>query len=202
MSRFVSAVLHPFVVPVYTVAVLISGDFLVAFSPLRTKLFTVALIVLNALIIPAIFIGLMRSSGAAHDHAVQKRQGRIEALAVVALCYGVSIFMVKDVLFAFIVNKFLITAFCCSAAALVATFFWRISLHMVAAGGATAIFAMLSLAGLSSFFMPLAVAILLSGALASARLYLGVHNPAQVALGYIVGFAAASLAMLFAPNVL
>ena len=45
--------------------------------------------------------------------------------------------------------------------------------------------------------VPLMIAILCAGALASARLYLGCHNGQQVLAGFCGGFAVAALAVLF-----
>ena len=81
--------------------------------------------------------------------------------------------------------------------ALLVTPFWKISLHLICMGGVTAMFTLLSVAGAGQHFWALVVSILLSGALASARLHLGSHNPWQVAAGYFSGLAVAMLAMIY-----
>lgn len=55
----------------------------------------------------------------------------------------------------------------------------------------------MNVAGVGNMMVPLMVAILCAGALASARLYLGCHNGQQVLAGFCGGFAVATLAVLF-----
>ncbi|MBR2501475.1 MAG: hypothetical protein IKB68_03220, partial [Rikenellaceae bacterium] len=74
---------------------------------------------------------------------------------------------------------------------------WKISLHLICMGGVTAVFTLLSVAGAGQHFWALVATILLSGALASARLHLGAHNPSQIAVGYFGGLVVAMLAMIY-----
>ena len=196
-SKVVSAVLHPFLVPVYAIAVLMLGNTLMAAAPVKLKWFFSVMIVLVALVIPVLSIALLRALRLISSFSIERRQDRTIPLAIVALSYGLCIFMVKDIMWGFMIRKFLIAAFCCTAAALVITPYWKISLHMIAAGGVTAMFAVLAIASAGSAFVPLTAAILLSGLLGSARLYLGKHTPGQVAAGYFLGLVISAAAMLF-----
>ncbi len=55
----------------------------------------------------------------------------------------------------------------------------------------------MNVVGVGNMLVPLMVAILCAGALASARLYLGCHNGWQVLAGFCGGFAVSVLAVLF-----
>ena len=74
---------------------------------------------------------------------------------------------------------------------------WKISLHLTGMGALTAMLVVMNFIGVGNMFVPLAVVVLASGALASARLYLGCHNGAQVFAGFCGGFVVAVLAVLF-----
>ena len=54
-----------------------------------------------------------------------------------------------------------------------------------------------NLSGVGNMMVPLMVAVGCTGALASARLYLGCHNGRQVLAGFCGGFAVTVLAVLF-----
>lgn len=56
-------------------------------------------------------------------------------------------------------------------------------------GAAVALLVVMNVAGVGNMMVPLMVAILCAGALASARLYLGCHNGQQVLAGFCGGFA-------------
>lgn len=197
LSRALSAVMHPFFLPVYAMAVFMLADPVLAAAPTRLKLFFWAMIVLVALMIPAVSIALLRALRLISGFSIENRQDRTVPLAIVALSYGLCIIMVTDIMWGFIIRKFLIAAFCCAVCALAVTPFWKISLYMIAAGAVCGIFAVLAIAGINSVFVPLTVALLLSGMLASARLYLGTHTPAQVAAGFFLGLVVAAATMLF-----
>lgn len=70
---------------------------------------------------------------------------------------------------------------------LIINIWWKISVHMVALGGATGVFIGLGYrlgADLQIFIIPL---ILISGITAYARLCLDAHKPSQVYTGYLLG---------------
>jgi hypothetical protein len=118
-------------------------------------------------------------------------------LLVGVISYVLCAVTLSDVAVATLVRKFVLAAACCEALALIVTPFWKISPHLICMGGVTAMFMLLSVAGAGQHFWALVVTILLSGALASARLHLGAHNPWQVAAGYFGGLTVAILAMIY-----
>jgi membrane-associated phospholipid phosphatase len=66
--------------------------------------------------------------------------------------------------------------------------YWKISAHGVGVGGTVgAIAGLLLRFGENTLLLPLAIAIVLAGAVATARLQLNAHTPAQVAAGVSVG---------------
>ena len=66
--------------------------------------------------------------------------------------------------------------------------FWKISAHSIGIGGLAGL--LVSICLRMGLYMPLyiTVALLLCGIVASARLVLQVHTPAQVYLGLLLGF--------------
>jgi hypothetical protein len=197
VARIVSRIMHPFLMPVYALLLIVFGNTMLDIYPTRIKIFFFAVVVLNAVIIPAFAIALMRTLGYITDISLDNRRDRISPLALMAISYGICIMLVTDIQSAFLIRKFLIAGMACSVLALIITFFWKISLHLVAAGAVTAMIAMLAVAGIPGMFIPLITCILLTGILASARLLLGKHTPAQVGLGFLAGFTASALALLF-----
>lgn len=73
--------------------------------------------------------------------------------------------------------------------AAIISYWWKISLHLMGLGGLTGF---LIASAIHNYFnaIPLVVvAFLISGFLASARLKNGDHRPAQVYVGYLLGFS-------------
>ena len=196
LSRGISWVLHPFLVPTYTVLVLLFGDTIMSNIATGLKWFFVLMVSLNTLVIPAILIALMRTFGVLGSLSLQQRRERVIPLAVVAVCYLICALMISNILVAFLIRKFLFAAFGCVLVALVVNFWWKISLHLTAAGGAVAVLLIVAISRFGDLTGTVIGAILLSGLLASVRLWMGSHTPAQVAAGFFGGFTAAALVML------
>ena len=89
-------------------------------------------------------------------------------------------------------NRIMLIATALAATATVATFFFKISVHSLAMGGALGIILPLNKAADGELLVPAAGLIALAGIVMSARLYLQAHTLREVgygaALGFLVGF--------------
>lgn len=196
LSRILSLVMGPLLLPVYAILILLYGRTIMAYVPGRTKMFFILVVTLNTLIVPALFIGFLKTTGHISKLNLKDRSDRILPLLVTALCYALCAYMVSSYMIGFLVRKIMISGAVCILFAAVVSFFWKISLHMVALGGTLAILILLTVANIG-FFQPWIIAlVVISGLTASARLYLGRHTPLQVAAGFFAGFFIASFVML------
>jgi membrane-associated phospholipid phosphatase len=72
--------------------------------------------------------------------------------------------------------------------AAIVSYFWKISIHLIGIGGVTGMISALSVKyGIDLLNLQILL-LMISGLTASARLYLGEHNPKQVYTGFIFGF--------------
>lgn len=135
--------------------------------------------------------------GRLSDLRIDDRRERILPLLIGAICYMMCALTLSRIESAVFLRKLMVAAACCEVMCLAVSLRWKISLHLTGMGALTAMIAVMNVIGVGKMFVPLAVVLLASGALASARLYLGCHTPQQVAAGYCGGFVVATLAMLF-----
>lgn len=196
LAKTISWALHPFVLPIYVVAVLLTLT-VFAYYPANVKLYLVWVVVLYAMLIPVLALGVLRSLGWISDYKVDLRRERIIPLAVGAICYILCALTIAKIPSVDFVRKFMVAAACCELLCLFVSFYWKISLHLTGMGAVVALFVVMNLAGVGNMMIPLMVALLLAGTLASARLYLGCHNGAQVLAGFGGGFCIAALALLY-----
>lgn len=188
LAEVVSIALHPVVIPLYIVAALIMGG--LSLSPLApsAKLYFFAIVILNTVVVPLVAILLFNG-------LKFKRQGfgvfaaRVMPMLVMAVCYAASLYLIHDIPFTYPVRKMLVAGIGCLIAGGAVTFFWRISLYMLAQGAAVGFMALLVVSGAGYMLAPLCVSIALAAVLASARLYLGKHDAAQTAAGFAAGLA-------------
>ena len=196
LSNGISWVLHPFVLPVYMIVLLLTATTF-ALYPANVKFYLLWVVVLYAVIIPILALGVLRSLGRISDFRVDDRRERLLPLLVGAVCYVLCAVTLAKIPSAIFLLKFMIAAACCEVLFFVVSFYWKISLHLAAMGAAVPLLVVMNVAGVGNMMVPLMVAILCAGALASARLYLGCHNGRQVLAGFGGGFVVATLAMLF-----
>ncbi len=197
LSRALSWLLHPFVVPLYVIVFMLLTDGFLSRLPDSVKNYLAWVVVLYAAIVPMLSIAFMRGLGLLKNFGLHSQRSRLLPLLVGAISYLLCAITLSDVAVATVVRKFVLAAACCEVLALIVTPFWKISLHLICMGGVTAMFTLLSVAGAGQHFWALVTTILLSGALASARLHLGAHKPSQVAAGYFGGFVVAMLAIIY-----
>ena len=196
LAHGISWVLHPFLLPVYMIALLLTATTFALF-PANVKFYLLWVILLYAVLIPVLALGVLRSLGRISSYRVDDRRERLLPLLVGAICYllcAITLAKIPSVVF---LRKFMVAAACCEVLCLVVSLRWKISLHLTGMGAVVALLVVMNIAGVGHMLIPLSVAILGAGALASARLYLGCHNGMQVLAGFGVGFLVATLAMLF-----
>lgn len=196
LSNGLSWALHPFVLPLYMIVVLLTLT-VFAHYPANVKFYLLWVVVLYTIVIPVLALGVLRSLGRITDYRVASRRERLLPLLIGAVCYVLCAVTIAKIPSAVFLRKFMIGAACCEVMCLVVSFYWKISLHLTGMGAAVALLVVMNVAGVGNMMVPLMAAILLAGALASARLYLGCHNGRQVLAGFCGGFAVAALAVLF-----
>lgn len=196
IANTLSWVLHPFLLPVYLMAVLLTMTTFAHYST-QVKFYLMWVVALYAIVIPFLVLGVLHSLGRISSFKVDNRRERWLPLAVGIVCYILCAITFAKIPSAIFLRKFMVAAACCEAMCLVVSLWWKISLHLTGMGAVVALLVVMNIIGVGNMLIPLMVTILCAGALASARLYLGCHNGAQVLAGFCGGFAVALLAVLF-----
>ncbi len=196
VCRILSAAMLPLLVPFYVTLLLLWGDTVIAFMPLSVKWYYAALVFMITALIPCLSILSMRSLGMIHSVMLEERDGRSLPIASYALCCAICAYIIGSSPLTFLVVRLLWGAAGCSVVALAVNRWWKISIHMTGAGGMVAMLALVDYAGFGNLFWWLCGAIILAGAVGSARLYLGSHTPAQVAAGFLNGLIVTAIAIL------
>lgn len=195
-ARGISTLLHPFWVPIWIILTLLFSDTLFAHSSLMMRLYLLGVVALYGLLLPLLGLFLMRSVGWLKDlRLAEPRQRRLPLLMGV-IFYLLCALTLSRIPSAYLLQKAILGAAGCELLCLLVTLRWKISLHLTGMGAATALLAILTFAGVGNLLTQLIAAILLSGMLASARLYLGSHNGWQVLAGYVGGAVVMWIAIL------
>lgn len=188
--------LHPFLQPLYLMALLLTCTVFAGY-PVLVRLYLLGVVVLYTMLIPLLALGVLRSLGRVSDFRIDNRNERIFPLLIGAVCYLLCALTLGRIESAAFIRKFMVAAACCEMMCLAVSLRWKISLHLTGMGALTAMLVVMNFIGVGNMFVPLSAVVVASGALASARLYLGCHNGAQILAGFCGGFVVATLAVLF-----
>jgi len=196
LARSISIVMHPLLIPLYGVLVLFYGNTLWAVATPRLKLFFVTMVLLNAMVVPGICLTALMLLKYMGNFATAGHRERVVPLTVAALCYLACLYILSDISIAFLFGRFMMTALAGTLVALIFSYFWKISVYMIGAGGIFGLLLLLSVSGHGAVLALLVIFTLLSGLLASARLYMGYHTPLQIGVGFLVGLITVITTML------
>lgn len=190
IAHFLSWVLHPMMMPTYAMLLMFNQDaYFVLILPNRLKLVLAGLIFANTLILPLIFIWMMRRRGIISSMQMPLRSERTYPFAVTALFYATTYIMMLNLGLPGIYHLFILGGAVLVVVALIVNLFWKISIHMMGMGGLLGGFIGLSFRMLIDAPGLILLLILLSGLTGFARLKLNTHNSTQVYVGLIAGVA-------------
>lgn len=146
------------------------------------------LIFVSTFLLPVISGFAMKRFGHISNIEMDEQKERNWPLLQTAIIYFGAFYAIHLKVVPSFIQLFLIGSIVGILFSLVVNLRWKISLHMIGAGGLCgAIIAIMLILGIGNPIIP-AICFLLSGMLGTARLFLKAHTPAQVLVGFLAGF--------------
>ncbi len=196
-AKLLSWALHPSIVPVYVMMILLFTNTIHSYHTIRVKFYLLWSVALYTLVLPALTFALVKHLRRKRWQSLSRRHLVIITLLVGAVCYMLLAMTMAGVPSLALFRKGAMVGVMCSLFCLVTMPICRVSLHLTAMGAVVALFVMLNILGETSLFAELLSSILLSGMLASARLYMGRNRGRQLLVGFVGGFLLSVAAMLW-----
>ncbi len=189
IAKVVSVVLHPLLMPTYTIIILFNLQaYFSLIIPIKAKWLIGSMVFLTTGLLPLLFTFIMTRTGLVRNLLMNQREERLWPFMVTALFYYLAYYLLGQLEISAVYSFFMLGAFVSLVIGLIVNFFWKISAHMIGLGGITGVFIGLSFTMLIDMPMLIIILILLSGIAGFARLKLSAHNPAQIFFGYLTGF--------------
>lgn len=189
ISRILSTVFSPLIIPTYGM-ILASYLSILAYLPAGVLWSSIGVVFVITCLVPATAIYAMFKSGFVSDAGLNERTDRTIPYIIVMLCYlGAGFFLLRAAAPVWLVMFFAGGAL----AGLVSTIvnrWWKISAHAAGMGGLVAMLFRMAAFEVSLYNLNwwLCGAILLTGAVMTARVYLGRHTLLQVLAGVANGY--------------
>jgi len=188
IAKVISYIFHPLFIPFYTILVLLSSDtYMLLMIPLKGKLLLFGIVLLTTVLLPLFTSFFLIRMKIIHSIFPKTRAERIYLLLNVAIFYYLTYYLLKGTHASIVFNYFMLGSTFLVICSLIITFFYRISLHMIATGGLLGgIFGLTfgHSVDLTGFIL---VLILFAGLMGSARLKIDSQKPAEVYYGFLAG---------------
>ncbi len=203
VARLLSIVLHPLLMPTYTLWLALHVDpRLGYFLGEQGMLVLLGMVALMTVAFPLTSTLLLLRAGLITSLEMPTRSERIAPYVMSLLYYGMTWYLLSR-------TPLHPAAVLLVPGALIALLFttlitlrWKISAHMVGMGGSLGALAALGYLHGCAVMEPMSVLILLAGALGTARLLTSDHTPAQVYAGTALGFVSVFATLLLRPTLL
>ena len=190
IALVISVVFQPLLMPTLVFGMIFFGVPQSTTIPEEFKIRLFYLIVLSTLLIPMItIIGLRLSCMVKSLHMPEVKDRTVPFLIVSLYFILTTYFLYQKTEFDPILwNGMAVITFSVIILTII-TWFWKMSAHMTGAGGLLAVVLVLGLKFPAfEILYPLLLTLLLSGAIASSRLYLQAHRPLEIYAGFLMGF--------------
>lgn len=191
LAQVLSVVFHPLLLPTYLFAVILYYMPTATITlPYQIRWIVLSMIFFTTFVIPGVAAYSMVRLGHIDSIEMDKREQRSMPLLFTGVCYALTSYLLYressfDAIFYFVMGIIAASVFL----TFIISQFWKISAHSMGMGGGLGLLLVLNwLAPDAMMVGPIALGILLAGAVLTARLSLHAHTPAEVYGGFVSGF--------------
>jgi len=187
LSKLITILFHPLLMPTLGVLIIFYTGSYISFLPSDIKKIILLVIGANTLGLPLLMMPLFVQFGVIKSLAMVSHKERIMPLSFTLIPYFLSVYFLVRLPIPSIISAFMIGASLSVAFCLITSIWWKVSIHMVGIGGIVGFLIAFSVRLYVDVFVYLLIALVISGVLASARLYLKAHKPLQIYVGFTAG---------------
>jgi len=196
LEKIVSILFHPVFVPTITVFLVVKIYSNIIILENQAGIILIGTCVFS-LILPLLSVFILLLTKKIDSLEMPKKEERFLPILFASIWMILGFYFMKEIFsYAPIMKSIYLGAIYVMLISLLITKKWKISLHMLAIGGATGVFIMLEFL-FGQNLMLLLITILISGILGFSRLSLKAHSLNQIYAGFIVGNIIMGLSILY-----
>ena len=196
LEKIVSILFHPVFVPTITVFLVVKIYSNIIILENQAGIILIGTCVFS-LILPLLSVFILLLTKKIDSLEMPKKEERFLPILFASIWMILGFYFMKEIFsYAPIMKSIYLGAIYVMLIALLITKKWKISLHMLAIGGATGVFIMLEFL-FGQNLMLLLITILISGILGFSRLSLKAHSLNQIYAGFILGNIIMGLSILY-----
>lgn len=188
-ANFFSYIFHPVFIPIYAIVffVYFHPSYFSGFST-KAKLQTVIISIINLVAFPLLSVLLLKALGFVDSIFLRTRKDRIIPYMACGIFFfwAYTVFK-KQEMYPPIMPSFILGVFLAASAGLIANIYFKVSMHAMGVGGLLGVFLVIAQENSMLMTWPLALALIITGIVCTARLILNTHTPKDIYVGLIVG---------------
>lgn len=182
-----SVIFHPMLMPFYGIFLIINSGTHISFMPLEYKRMIYSIVFASSCALPLTLLILFKQLNLIKSFRLETNRERVLPVFFTGLFYFLGYIILRKLELPLFIYQFILGSLIALYIALVITFWWKISLHMIGVGGVIGAIVALSLKMGLGISVGLIGLIIVSGMVGTARMYLNAHNPLQIFAGLFLG---------------
>lgn len=187
IAQTISYVLHPLLMPLYALYFIFNVDSVFSLIPYPARLYSYIVTAIALLGMPLLSLPLFRRFRLISNYGLESRQERVYPILIAVIFAFLGFWLIGRIPYTNIVQQLYLVLIILLSAFSIVTLRWKMSMHMTAMGAVCGFLFILGIKYWGDVRNVFILVLILSGILASCRLYLEKHNPSQVYVGFLFG---------------
>jgi hypothetical protein len=196
LAKIVSAVFHPLLMLIYGMLIMFYAPTILGYLPNSVKKILFFIILINNILIPLSLLPYLRYRNIITSWSISERKERVLPLIISSLFYSVTVYILYKFHIPVFIKSFVMASALIVITMTIINFWWKISIHSVAAGALLALVLALSYKMRTPLLLLMITVIFSAGLVMTSRLYLNSHRPAGVWAGFFLGLSVAGLSLI------
>jgi len=188
IAKAISLIFHPLLIPSLGMVVLFNSGTYLSYLPLDIKKWILLIVFLLTYLVPLTFIPFFLYQKVIMNIQMESRKERFVPLAVSLVMYIVCFLMIRRISIPHMYHSLILSSMLSILATMLITIKYKVSIHMVGAGG------LVGLIGFLAFYLKvdlqfyLGISVVLAGLIGMSRIFLKAHSPTEIYMGFLTGF--------------
>jgi len=197
-AKIIGIAFHPLLMPVYGMIIIFSAPTLYGYLPFNVKKLLLLIMLVNNVLLPFSLLPFFYQRKIITSWTLNERKERVIPMIITTILYGTTSYIVFKFPIPLFFKSFIFSTAFLSLLVTLINLRWKISLHSAGAGALVGLVLTLSFKMLTPLDWYLISTIIAAGLVLASRMKLNLHNPQQVWIGLLTGFAGFSFfIMLF-----
>jgi len=184
----ISTLFHPILVNIVSLLLLFALFPSLAAISNKSKSTIISVIISLTVVIPLVLVGFLKITNQIRSIQLEEKKDRKWPFAVTGLGYIFSFYLLQKVGVSMLLLKFILAGSGTVVCIAIINNFWKISVHMASIGALLGLLVIVNLKNYIDLRLAIAGVVIVSGLVASARLFAKAHDLPQIIAGFALGF--------------